>query len=100
MTNTPGDMRSRQQELERNVQKQIRRMKQAEKDLPTLLQQSIYLGTICFMFVLPVIAGAYLGLWLDGRADHYEWHWTVCLLVLGLFIGFVKVYLFVRRGQP
>ena len=99
MTNTPGDMRSRQQELQKSVQKQVRRMKQAEKDRPTLLQQSIYLGTLGFMFVLPVIAGAYLGLWLDGRSEHYEWHWTICLLLLGLFVGAVNVFLFVRKGQ-
>ncbi|HYL15849.1 MAG TPA: AtpZ/AtpI family protein [Terriglobales bacterium] len=99
MTNTPGDMHSRQQELQKNVQKQVRRMKQAEKDRPTLLQQSIYLGTIGFMFVLPLIGGAYLGLWLDGRAEHYEWHWTVCLILLGLFVGVVNVYLFVRKGH-
>jgi ATP synthase protein I len=99
MTNAPDEMRSRQQELQKSVQKQVRRMKQAKEDRPTLLQQSIYLGTLGFMFVLPVIAGAYLGLWLDGRAEHYEWHWTICLLLLGLFVGAVNVYLFVRKGQ-
>ena len=99
MTNAPDEMRSRQQELQKSVQKQVRRMKQAEKDRSTLLQQSIYLGTLGFMFVLPVIAGAYLGLWLDGLASHYEWHWTVCLLLLGLFVGVANVYLFVRKGQ-
>lgn len=99
MTDAPGDLRARQQELQESVQRQIRRMKQAEKDRSTLLRQTLYLGTVGFMFVLPVIAGAYLGLWLDGRSEHYEWHWTVCLLLLGLFVGSVNVYLFVRKGQ-
>ncbi len=96
MTNPPGDMRSRQQELQASVQKQVRRMKQAEKDRPRLLRQTLYLGTLGFMFVLPVIGGAYLGLWLDGR---YQWHWTISLLVLGIFVGAVNVYLFIQKGQ-
>jgi ATP synthase protein I len=88
-----------QDELQQRVQKQVRRMKQAEKDRPSLLRQTLYLGTMGVMFVLPVIIGAYIGLWLDSQSSHYEWHWTVCLILLGLFIGSVNVYLFVREGR-
>ena len=91
------DLRPTQKELHQRVQKQVKRMKQAEKDRPSLLRQTLYLGTVGVMFVLPVVIGAYLGLWLDSRSSHYEWHWTICLILLGLFVGSVNVYLFIRR---
>jgi ATP synthase protein I len=91
------DLRPTQKELHQRVQKQVKRMKQAEKDRPSLLRQTLYLGTVGVMFVLPVVIGAYLGLWLDSQSSHYEWHWTICLILLGLFVGSVNVYLFIRR---
>jgi ATP synthase protein I len=49
------------------------------------------------MFVLPVVGGAYLGQWLDGLSQGYEVRWTVSLIVLGVFIGAVNVYFFIRE---
>jgi ATP synthase protein I len=78
------------------VEKQIRRMKQAEKDRPTLLAQTVYLGTLGVIFVLPVIAGAYLGLWLDTMSPGYSVRWTVGMIFLGVIVGAVNVYHFVK----
>jgi ATP synthase protein I len=93
----PDDLRSRQQKLEESVEKRVRRMKQAEKERRTLIGQSVYLGTLGVMFVLPVVAGAYLGQWLDSLSEGYEVHWTVSLIVLGVIIGGMNVYLFIRE---
>ena len=93
----PDDLRSNQQKLEENVQKRVRRMKQAEKERRTLIAQSVYLGALGVMFVLPVVAGAYLGQWLDSLSEGYEVHWTVSLIVLGVIVGGINVYFFVRE---
>lgn len=95
--NAPDDLRSRQQKLEESVQKRVRRMKQAEKERRTLFAQSVYLGTLGVMFVLPVVAGAYLGQWLDSLSEGYEVHWTVSLIILGVIVGGINVYLFIRE---
>jgi len=58
MTTSPDDRRTPR--LEDQVEKQARRIKEAEKDKRTLLGQTIYLGTLGLMFVLPVVGGAYL----------------------------------------
>ena len=84
--------------LKATVQTQAVRIRKAEKERRTLLANTIYLGTLGLIFVLPVIAGAYLGNWLDSRLKGYSFSWTVTLIVLGVFIGAVDVYLFVR-GQ-
>ena len=94
--NAPDDLRSRQQKLEESVQKRVRRMKQAEKERRTLIGQSVYLGTLGVMFVLPVVAGAYLGEWLDSLSEGYDVHWTVSLIVLGVVVGGLNVYFFIR----
>jgi len=95
--NAPDDLPSKEQKLEETVDKQVRRIKRAEKERRTLLGQSVYLGTLGVMFVLPVIAGAYLGQWLDNLSKGYEVHWTMSLIVLGVIIGGVNVYFFIRE---
>ncbi|HUK41291.1 MAG TPA: AtpZ/AtpI family protein [Candidatus Acidoferrales bacterium] len=95
--NGPDEAPSPQEKLEKTVQKQAQRLKQAEKERRTLLGQSVYLGTLGLMFVLPVVAGAYLGQWLDSLSEGYEVHWTVSMIVLGVVIGGVNVYFFIRE---
>jgi ATP synthase protein I len=89
-------MRSENQ-LKEEVDKQIRRMKQAEHDRPTLLRQTVYLGTLGLLFVMPVIVGAYVGRWLDGLSSGYSMRWTLSLIVLGVGVGAVSVYLNVKE---
>lgn len=95
--NARDDVRSKEQKLEETVDKQVRRIKRAEKERRTLLGQSIYLGTLGVMFMLPVIAGAYFGQWLDSLSSGYEVHWTVSMIVLGVVVGGVNVYFFIRE---
>ena len=64
---------------------------------PTLLAQTVYLGTLAVLFVLPVVLGAYLGSWLDGHMAGYSVRWTVSLILIGVFVGALDVYLFVRE---
>lgn len=85
--------------LKKKVELQARRMKQAERDRPTLLAQTVYLGTLGLLFVLPIVAGAYLGQWLDSHAGDYSIKWTIGLLLAGLVIGVVNVYVFVRSRE-
>lgn len=84
-------------QLKEEVTKQIRRMKQAEEDRPTLLRQTVYLGTLGLLLVVPVIVGAYVGQWLDSLVPGYSMRWTLSLIVLGVGIGAMSVYLNVRE---
>lgn len=88
---------TRQEDLRQKVEQQARRMQKAERDRPTLLGQTVYIGTLGLLFVLPVVGGAYLGHWLDGLVEGYSVRWTVSLILLGVFIGGLNVYLFIRE---
>ncbi len=84
-------------QLRKKVESQARRMQQAEKDRPTLFSQTVFIGTLGLLFILPVVLGAYLGLWLDGKMQGYCIQWTVSFIIIGVFIGAINVYLFIRE---
>lgn len=86
-----------QDELRKQVERQARRKQKAERERPTLIGQTVYAGTLGLMFVLPVVGGAYLGQWLDKLVEGYSIRWTVSLILLGVFVGAVNVYLFIRE---
>jgi ATP synthase protein I len=86
-----------QRELETHVDREVERIKRADRERPTLLGQSMYLGTIGVLLVVPVVAGAFLGRWLDERMQGYTVGWTVSLIFLGVVIGGYSVYLFIRE---
>lgn len=90
-------MQQNHHKLKHSVQLSVQRMKKAIEDRPTVYAQTVYLGTLGLVFVLPVIAGAYLGRWLDSRLPGYSVSWTITLILLGVFVGAVNVYLLLKE---
>jgi len=90
---------SHNRQLLTQVEQQAQRMKQAEKNHPTLISQTVYIGTLGLLFILPVVGGAYLGLWLDNLAADYSSQWTLSLLLAGILLGAINVYLFIRERE-
>ena len=84
------------EQLEHQIEKQVGRMERAEKERPTLLAQTAYVGVLGLLFVLPVIGGAYLGRWFDSLLEGYSIRWTLSMLMLGVVVGAANVYFFVR----
>ena len=85
------------QRLQERIDEQVGRLKKAERERPTLLAQTTYIGTLGLLLVLPVIGGAYLGRWLDDMLPGYSLRWTLSMIFLGLVVGGVNVYLYVRE---
>jgi ATP synthase protein I len=85
-------------EMSQRIDTHTRRMAEAERHRPTLLRHTVFLGTLGLLFVLPVVGGAYLGHWLDSMATGYSVRWTTSLIVLGIIVGAVNVYLFIRES--
>ena len=84
-------------ELKQQVERQARRMKKAENERPTLIGQTVYVGTLGLLFVLPLVGGAYLGYWLDSLVSGYSFRWTVSLIIVGVMVGALNVYLFIKE---
>ena len=92
-----SEHREDQKRLKQKVQVSARKFDKAKKERPTVLTQMAYLGTIGVVFILPVIIGAYLGVWLDDKLSGFSVSWTISLIFLGVIIGAVNVYLFIRE---
>lgn len=90
-------MSDEQEKIEEQVEKAARRLEQADKERSTVLAQTAYVGVLGLLFVLPVIGGAYLGRWIDGLFEGYSMRWTLSLIFLGIVIGAVNVYYFIRE---
>ena len=84
------------EELQQRIDQQVRQMEQADKEPPTMLAQTAYVGVLGLLFVLPVVGGAYLGSWLDSRFAGSPVSWTLNLILLGVIVGAANVYLFIR----
>lgn len=82
--------------LKTRIENQVKRIKKAEHERPTLLSQTIYIGTLGLVMVLPIIAGAYLGHWLDSLVDGYSARWTLSLILTGVVIGIFNVYFLIK----
>ena len=61
------------------------------------MAQSVFLGSLSVLFVAPLLAGAYLGRWLDGLGEDYTVRWTLNCILLGLVLGVTNVYVFIRK---
>ncbi len=85
------------QRLREDVERQVKRMEKADRERPTLLAQTVFLGTLGLVFILPVVAGTYLGRWLDGMVEGYSMRWTLSALFVGLLVGAMNVYFLVKE---
>ena len=85
------------EKLRKKLKLQSLRMEKAKKERDTVLSQTVYVGTLGLLFILPVLVGVYAGLWLDEKRPGYSSFWTMTLLVAGLVIGVLNVYIFIRK---
>ena len=92
----PAHERDRQA-LRHRVEQDAERIERAERERRGVLGHTVMLGTVAGLFIVPVVAGAYLGIWLDERAAGYSTRWTVSLIVLGVAAGAYNVYRYVRE---
>lgn len=82
--------------LREEVDRDVRRLDEASRRKHSVLTQARFLGTLGLVMVLPMVAGAYLGRWLDEHLPGYSQSWTLGLLLLGVLLGAINVYLMLR----
>ncbi|HET7331107.1 AtpZ/AtpI family protein [Dyella sp.] len=83
----------------RSILREVRRAVRAQRERQGLIGQSLYLGTLGMVFVLPVVAATYIGLWIDEKLPGYSVRGTLSGIVAGIFIGALNVYLIVRERR-
>ncbi len=96
---SPGEARPDPPErrLTESVERQVRRMQQAESGKNTVLRDALHLGVLGLVLVLPVVLGAYLGRYIDGLFEGYSMRFTLSLILVGVVVGALNVYLLMRE---
>lgn len=92
-------MNDHKRHLLHQIDRQVRRLHKARHEQHSVLAQTLFLGTLGLVLILPVIGGAYLGFWLDGMAEGYSMRWTLGLILLGLVVGAINVYLLIKEHE-
>ncbi len=83
--------------LQKSLERDQARRRKADQERSALMQAARILGVLGFLFVLPVVGGAYLGHWLDSLSSGYSVRWTVGFILLGIVVGGVNAYLALRE---
>jgi ATP synthase protein I len=84
------------EKLEKSIQQDIDRLEKAKKERNSILAQVSTLGVIGLAFVLPIVIGAYLGIWLDNKLTGFSISWTISLIFVGIIVGAINVYLMLK----
>jgi len=79
------------------TRRDVRRLDDKARRPATWVGMLFYGGTLGLLFVVPIVAGAYLGRWLDTLAAGYSVRWTVSLIVLGILVGGYNVFRFLQE---
>jgi ATP synthase protein I len=81
----------------REVDKSAREIIKARRESRTFWRYVYLLGAGGWLFVIPVVGGAYLGKYLDNRFGGQGISWTITFLVLGIALGLYNVWRFFAR---
>lgn len=84
----------------RDIEKSAKELLSARKEKSNFWRYANVLGVGGWVFVIPVVGGAYLGRYLDKKMHGEGISWTITLLMIGIAVGVYNVwYLFVRKHQ-
>jgi ATP synthase protein I len=81
--------------LTREVQRSAQELARARRE-KGFWHHTAILGVGGWLFVLPVVAGAYLGRFLDGRVPGTI-SWTITCILLGVALGIYNVWDYYQR---
>jgi ATP synthase protein I len=79
-----------------DTSRDVQRLKEKARRPATWVGIMFYGGTLGLLFVVPIVAGAYLGRWLDSLIEGYSVRWTMSLIVLGIALGAYNAYRFLK----
>ncbi len=83
--------------LPREVDRSARDLRRARKEKRSFWRYVYLLGAGGWLFVIPVVGGAYLGRYLDRAYGDAGISWTITLLVLGIAFGLYNVWRFFAK---
>jgi len=88
---------SQREVFRKSVERDSEQERKGEEQKAGLFGLLLYGGTLGLLLVIPMVAGAYLGSWLDSLNEEFGTRWTVSLIVLGVVAGVWNVVWYIRE---
>jgi ATP synthase protein I len=86
-------------DFSRNIEKSAKELMKAREEKRSFWHYASLVGAGGWLFVIPVVGGAYLGRYLDKRMGSGIL-WTAALIVIGIAIGIYNIWYFlIRKSQ-
>lgn len=79
----------------KTVENSAKDLVKARKERSTLWHNASIIGIGGWLFVLPVVGGAYLGWYLDKKVP-IGISWTITLIILGIISGLYNLWFYFR----
>lgn len=83
-------------EFSDDIQKSAQELMRARRTRRGFWHYASLVGIGGWLFVIPIIAGAYLGRYLDGKLSAGI-SWALTCIILGICIGIYNVWYFYKR---
>lgn len=84
-------------DFRKSIERDSSRQHKAEHEPAGLFGLMLYGGTLGLLFIIPIVAGAYFGRWLDSTNPEFDTRWTISFILLGLATGFWNVFWYIRE---
>ena len=82
------------------VEKSAEELSKAREEKSRFWHYAEILGVGGWLFVIPVVAGAYLGRYIEERTKG-DISWTITFIIIGIAVGVYNVWYFlIRKSQP
>lgn len=84
----------------KDIGKSARDLMESRKQKGKFWHYAQVLGVGGWLLVIPIVAGAYLGRYLDNKFGQTgTTSWTITCILIGIFVGFYNVwYVLIRRS--
>ena len=83
-----------------HIDKSAKEFLEARKEKSSFWRYAYIIGVGGWLFVIPVVAGAYLGHYLDKKM-HGDISWSLTFIIIGIAIGIYNIWYFYlyKSGQ-
>jgi ATP synthase protein I len=82
-----------------DVDKSAKELLKARKEKTSFWHYTYVIGVGGWLFVIPIVAGAYLGRYLDKKTEGGI-SWTITFIIIGIVIGIYNIwYFYIRKSE-
>jgi ATP synthase protein I len=84
-----------------DIEKSAKELMKARKEKGTFWHYAYILGVGGWLLVIPIVAGAYLGKYLDRKiSGSGSISWTLTFIIIGIAVGIYNIWYFlIRKSQ-